>query len=158
MANDPEIQAMSDISDALSNLEASAAERVLRWAVDKYATSDFEGKRQVDKDDKIENFSNFIELFEAASPSTEYEKVLVASFWFQEIMENDSVEALSVNNALKNLGHGIGNITREFNRLQKEEPTLVMQVQKKGSSKQARKEYKVTYAGIKKVKNMVSES
>ena len=39
MTMDPEIQAMSKIAEALSNLEEPAKERVLRWAIDRYVSS-----------------------------------------------------------------------------------------------------------------------
>ena len=39
MTMDPEIQAMSKVAEALSNLEEPAKERVLRWAIDRYVSS-----------------------------------------------------------------------------------------------------------------------
>lgn len=159
MVVDTEIQAMSKISEALSDLDESARERVLRWAVDRYAASSgisTGDERPEDQYTEITEFGNFSELFDAAAPSTEFEKVLVASYWFQEVEGHSTVDALTINRALKQLGHGIGNITREFTRLQDEKPSLILQVQKKGSTKQARKKYKATAAGIRRVKKIVS--
>jgi hypothetical protein len=157
---DTEIQAMSKVVEALSGLEEPVRERVLRWAVARYASSgasigDDELEPQGGEVD-IAAFDDFSELFDAVGPSTEFEKVLVASYWFQEIEGHSSVAALTVNKALKQLGHGVGNVTREFNRLQAEKPSLVLQVKKKGSTKQARKQYKVTAAGKRKVGGMLS--
>ena len=163
MDMDPEIQAMNKILEALSNLDEIARERVLRWAADRYAVSSGTPtgiERAEDQNNEIGSteFGYFSELFDAADPSTEWEKVLVASYWFQEIEGYSEVEAFTVNKALKQLGHGIGNVTREFARAQAEKPSFIFQVKKKGSTKQARKKYKVTDAGIRKVKNMISRT
>jgi len=160
MTIDPEIQAMTQIAEALSGLDSSVAERILRWAVARFGSDDIlinkeDQKIEGDKTD-IYDFSEFSELFDAASPSTEYEKVLVASYWFQEIGKQPNVNSQTVNDELKQLGHGIGNVTREFNRLQSEKPSLILQVQKKGSTKQARKLYKVTAAGKHQVEKMIT--
>jgi len=159
---DPEIQAMSEVSEALSNLDDSARERVLRWAVDRYgASSGISAGTDQDLADQSSAtdttlFSHLSELYDAANPSTLAERVLVASYWFQEVEGQPAVHALTVNNALKQLGYGIGNITREFTKLQAVQPALILQLQKKGSAKQARKKYKVTAMGIQRVKEMVS--
>jgi hypothetical protein len=160
MTMDPEVQAMSKIAEALADLEEPARERVLRWAKARYTASGNvvsteEAKTKAEEADTIE-FDHLSELFDAVEPSTEFEKVLVASYWFQEIKGQPYVRSLTVNKALKQLGHGIGNITREFTRLQDEKPSLIIQVQKKGSTKQARKQYKVTAAGKRRIENMVS--
>jgi len=57
---------------------------------------------------------------------------------------------------LKNLGHGIGNVTRACSALIAEKPALLMQVKKAGSTKQARKQYRLTTAGIQRVREMLA--
>ena len=59
---------------------------------------------------------------------------------------------------LKNLGHGVGNVTRAFSALITQRPQPVVQTRKSGSSKQARKRYKLTTVGINRVEEMVKES
>jgi len=60
-----------------------------------------------------------------------------------------------VSTELKNLGHGVANITRAFNDLKARRPALAIQVQKSGRAKQARKKYKITEAGLTKVRKML---
>ena len=55
--------------------------------------------------------------------------------------------AYEVNAALKNLGEGVGNITTAFDTLKARKPADVIQLKKSGTSKQARKTYKVTLHG-----------
>jgi DNA-binding PadR family transcriptional regulator len=66
------------------------------------------------------------------------------------------VEAQRVNTELKQLGHGVSNITRAFDALKSQKPALIMQTRKEGTSKQARKKYKVTTEGKKAVERMLS--
>ena len=75
---------------------------------------------------------------------------------FQVINEHPSVTGQQVNDALKNLGHAMSNITDAFTSLIRRKPQLAMQVEKTGSSKQARKKYKLTIAGINEVKKLLT--
>jgi hypothetical protein len=54
------------------------------------------------------------------------------------------------------MGHGIGNITDAFNAAKEQKPALVMQTQKSGASKQARKRYKLTLMGIRRVESRLN--
>ena len=60
-----------------------------------------------------------------------------------------------VNNELKDLGHEVSNITVAFTTLQNRKPHLARQVKKTGTSKQARKRYKLTIKGMRKVEQML---
>lgn len=165
MTKDHEIQAMSKIAEALSELDDAGKKRVLRWASDRYATSSritevndevIEGRAGVGGG--IEEFASLSDLFDAANPSTEAEKVLVSSYWEHEKEGAPEVDALTVNKALKQLGHGVGNMPRAFGKLQSEKPALALQIRKAGRTKQARKKYKVTEAGARRVRAMLSET
>lgn len=57
--------------------------------------------------------------------------------------------------ALKHLGHPIRNITSVFDNLKARKPALVMQLKESGTSRQARKSYKLTVAGKQAVEMMV---
>ena len=176
MDADAEVQAMAALVEALVPLDDDARDRVLGWAAARFATSpslksiisikgenagsvnDQNGEDQKVQSGKSTDFGSLVELFDAASPSTEAEKALVGAYWIQIVDgENGDFESQPVNDALKNLGHGIGNITREFDRLIGAKPALVLQVQKQGSTKQARKRYKLTTAGIRKVTSMAKD-
>jgi len=82
--------------------------------------------------------------------------VLVVAYWKQAIEGAESFEAFPVSKELKHMGHGVANITRALDVLIKSSPKLVLQVAKSGKSQQARKRYKVTREGIRRVQGMVS--
>ncbi len=56
------------------------------------------------------------------------------------------------------MGHGVGNITTALTNAQKHKPALVRQTSKSGKSRQARKTYKLTTAGVKYVREKVGLS
>ncbi len=167
MDEDQEIQAMSQISKILSDLKDNdAITRVLRWTADRYGVSFLAKTRNVEaggnSQDGSENdeadgeFSDIASLFSAAGPSTEMDKALVAGYWTQVIEGQEPFESFTINKQLKNLGHGVTNITRALDELMELKPQLVLQTQKSGKSKQARKKYKLTEAGISRVKAMLA--
>lgn len=60
----------------------------------------------------------------------------------------------AVNKELQNLGHALSNVTDAFKQLQNKKPALAIQVKKSGRSQQARKQYKLTQAGIDVINSM----
>jgi DNA-binding PadR family transcriptional regulator len=56
---------------------------------------------------------------------------------------------------LKHIGYGVVNITDALNQLISDRPSFVIQLTKSGSSKQARKTYKITDAGMRRVSEML---
>ena len=100
-------------------------------------------------------FSSLAELHEAARPVSGKDRVLVAAYWLQVCEGADNFVSFQVNKALKDLGHGVANITGAIDALRQQTPALVLQLKKAGSTRQARKTYKVTAAGISAVKVMI---
>ena len=100
-------------------------------------------------------FRSFPDLYHAAQPQTDAEKALVGGYWLQVNYGRDSFDSMSVNQNLKDMGYPVGNITRAFDWLKSQKPQLVQQMKKGGSTKQARKLYKITHAGIKRVEEMI---
>jgi hypothetical protein len=100
-------------------------------------------------------FANFAELFSAADPQTNAQKALVAGYWLQVCQGAETFDGQSDNRELKQLGHGLPNITAAIDDLKGQKPALALQVGKSGTSKQARKTYKLTVAGIKSVEEMI---
>lgn len=174
---DQEIQAMASISDALGELDDAAKARVLRWAADRFGISGMTGslkKGALDQADEslgddeqgsegggaspsegTEEFDSFAELFAQANPSSEAYKVLVAGYWHQVVCSDNEITSAKLNKDLRDLGHSIVNINQKFDSLMAAKPQLAIQLKKSGSSKQARKKYKITKAGIKKVEEML---
>lgn len=102
------------------------------------------------------SFEDFASLYDAANPSTESDKALVAGYWLQIIQGTSDWSGFSANKELRNLGHGVENITVALGALIDSTPRLVMQTHKAGKTKQARKKYKVTGERIKRVKQMMA--
>lgn len=170
---DPEIAAMSAVADALSPLEEDAQGRVLRWAAERYGVALGSSRRgRVDEIDDLDDedddvteqeiteeapdFEHFAELYDAASPKTDVDRVLVAGYWLQAIKGQPSFQALDLNKELKNLGHPIGNVTDALTSNKDRKPSRILQLRKSGSSRQARKTYKLTHEGLIFVQGMIA--
>jgi hypothetical protein len=172
--SDPEIDAMSAVATALSELDDAARARVLRWAVERYGVSVPSAGRSAERggsgggsqirsgeisDEEIAHqaptYEHFAELFAAASPRTNEDKALVAAYWVQVVRVHDSWPSRLLNVELKNLGHSIPNITEALSANMRKKPQRVIQLKKSGSSRQAPKTYKVTHEGLVYVQGML---
>jgi len=157
---DLELEAMGAIKGALSKLDEPAQCRVLRWAVDRYRVTGQSAKSNgtLIDDAPVDNaFDTVADLYHAANPTTDGEKALVVAYWAQELQGGKEFTSQAVNAELKGLGHGVGNITSALSDLMTKKPHLVIQTHKSGTSQQARKKYKVTDAGIRRVKEMLNQ-
>ena len=159
---DPEITAMTGVTAALTPLDDDARRRVLRWAAERFDVTMPNGRVAEEepsdggvKTPTASDYSSFAELFENATPKTTTDKALIAAYWFQVIQGSSGFQSQQLNTELKNLGHGLSNVTDSLGSAERAKPTLVMQVNKSGKSKQARKTYKLTLAGINYVKAMI---
>lgn len=83
-------------------------------------------------------------------------KPLVVGYWFQVLQGEQDLDGFQINKELKHLGHGVSNITTALSSLIDRKPQLVIQTRKSGNSKQARKRYRLTDAGIKAVERMLA--
>lgn len=161
-----EVAAMGAVEGALADLSPEERGRVIRWAAERFEvpvarkpSSPPVGsgqKRQdapADSDEAPEDIGDFYTL---AGPETQTQQALVVAYWVQEIDGKGEFDSQTVNTHLKNLGHGVSNITRALDELKKQKPQLVIQIEKAGKSRQARKRYKVTAAGKTVVKKMLA--
>jgi hypothetical protein len=157
-----EIEAMRVVASALRNLDPAARDRVLRWTCEKYGGQQMGPGhavrlsllRQESPEKSLEDGSaDLADLYSICHPTTDAEKTLVVSYWLQESQNVSGIDAQKVNTQLKHLGHGVGNITRAFDKLMENRPQLMIQTKKAGTTKQARKTYRVTTEG----KNMVEQ-
>lgn len=165
--SDPEIEAMGQVATALDNLAEDARGRVLRWAADRYSApiaaatvgrtsaggraGAFEDKspRAAETRDQSErSFEHFVDLFDAVDPKSDVDKALTAAYWLQVVSKQDSWQSLRVNNLLKDMGHGVANVTSALRTAQERKPALVRQVHKSGRSQQSWKTYKLTTSGV----------
>jgi hypothetical protein len=169
--NNQEFEAFKAVYDALEPLDDDARSRVTKsvvtlLAIDAHISVEAEdAAEEADMDDAANEvdasqpapttFATFAELYAAAAPTTNAEKALLAGYWIQVSQGNDSFTGQAANKELTHLGHKAPNITAAIDKLKGVKPQLVLQVKKSGSSQQARKIYKVSYAGVEKVKEML---
>ena len=102
-------------------------------------------------------FSTFAELYAAVNPKSNGERALVAGYWLQEYRGVESFASAAAQKELTHLGHKIANITDAMNSMKNQKPMLMLQVKKSGVSRQARKLYKVSHEGVKRIQEMVGE-
>jgi hypothetical protein len=159
-----ELKAMATIEAALKDLPEDERTRVMQWAAARFKVA---GKARVEggeADDpsadrtSLEKYNDLASFYDAASPTDDGAKALVGAYWMQFKEGVSDVEAMTVNTRLKHLGHGVGNITRAFEALKAEKPSLIVQTRKEGSTKQARKKFKVTNEGKKRVEGMLGQA
>lgn len=161
MSEDKEISAMSTIAKALDSIadQPDARERILRWACARYsvALSDAPRKEKVaddkhgaktDEGGRTTSFDTFADLYHTADPTTDTDRALVAGYWFGQGETRAEFTGFDANKGLKNLGHPLGHIADSLQSLIDRRPAFVMQTAKAGTSKQARKKYKLTEAGV----------
>lgn len=164
-----ELKAMATLEGALKELNDDERQRVLRWIFERFGAqlpksaikppSKPAGSNASDENDVVANneTEDLAEFYDQATPSTDAEKTLVVAYWFQYKQGQADVESQSINTQLKHLGHGVSNITRAFDTLKSQKPALIVQTRKDGSSKQARKKFKVTSEGKKAVEHMLAK-
>lgn len=157
-----ELRAMETIAKAIAPLSPQAVARVLAWAKQAFNAAPMElagtPLKEVKKDAESSSYGHVGELFAVANPATDAEKALVVAYWHQVHQGSDEWASAIINADLKQLGYGVGNITDAISSLQSRSPSLVIQLRKSGSSRQSRKTYKLTTAGIQFVKGMLAKS
>lgn len=151
---------MNAVTDALASLDATQKGQVLRWAAEVHGITGIGtgGKsRGPDPDGNKRRFETLADLCDAASPDSDVDRALVAGYWFQFVEGAPEFGSQQVNTQLKNLGFPVANITSAFDSLKNRDPALVLQLKKSGTSKQARKTYKLTVAGKQAVDLMIGQ-
>jgi hypothetical protein len=161
VGDDEELKAMGEVQRVLGNLEPATASRVARWVADRYRAGP--SARPLGRTagpgpdgEEINGVGDLATVYEAANPTTTRERVMVVTYWFQVAQGQSNVDSQRINTELKQLGHGLKNITSAFTELIRERPQLVIQVRKAGSTRQARKRYRLTTEGIKRVKALMT--
>lgn len=168
---DVEFGAMQTVYTALSNLDEAARVRVLDYVTSRLGIAPVaraparqqQDSPQVDEEDPAldeeqeaaPKFGSLAELFDAAQPKGASDKALVAGYWLQVCQGSESFDGFSANKELKHLGEGLPNVTSAIDTLKAQKPALALQLKKSGKSRQARKVYKITVAGIRAVEAMI---
>jgi hypothetical protein len=171
---DTEIAAMQGIAAALDPLDEAARTRVVTWAAARFEVSLSPQKRDLKRggpagvDDEVEGddgdgggddsseWEDFADLFDAAGPTTEPKRLLVAAYWVQVVEGASQFGSFQLNKMLKDLGHGATHTAMSMDNLIQQKPALILQLKKSGKSQQGRKTYKLTKAGATAVLAMVN--
>lgn len=170
-----ELEAMQDVAAGLKKLsgDTDAARRVLQWAASAFlpdglsavvTTSNASAQASPSTASSAgtvepgpsSSFSSLPDLYSAVSPASDSSRALVVGYWFQVMQGEQDLDGFQINKELKHLGHGVSNITTALTGLIERKPQLVIQTRKSGNSKQARKRYRLTDAGIKAVERMIA--
>jgi DNA-binding HxlR family transcriptional regulator len=80
----------------------------------------------------------------------------VGAYWVSIVEGQTTFASQAINALLKDLGYQVGNITDAITQCMREKPAWIIQTRKSGSTKQSRKEYKLTEAGRRRVIAMLS--
>jgi len=160
-----EARAIANVVEAFRPLDPAAIRRVLEWASKRYAgaaVTDVTGAplplvARGDDPSADRLVGDIAELYTAANPRTESESVLIAAYWRHATQRTDALDSQTLNRDLKHLGRGVANVTRACSVLIQQRPALMLQVKKTGSTKQARKQYRLTAAGIQRAREMLAE-
>ena len=170
---DAEFLAMQTIYTALEPLDDDARNRVVNYIVARLevtlqnvakpsgsgSTKANGGDEEVSMESEgniAPKYNSLAELYNATQPESTADKALVAGYWLQICQGVESFDGLSANKELKHLGHGLANITNAIDSLKSQKPALALQLKKSGKSQQARKVYKITVEGIKRVEGMIN--
>lgn len=166
-----DLKALETILKTLQPLTEDERERVIRWACEKleiHLTSPGRVgggaiKTAAAIDAAFEKhpggFQNAGEFLAAASPASDADRVLCVAAYLQDFGDtpNATLSGKQINDELKNLGHGVKNITDSINTLKARKPQHMIQVKKGGKAKQAWKEYRVTRAGVEHAYRLIGE-
>lgn len=157
---------ISAITKAFARVDDQAARtRILQWAVAAYgdgtriggkegrSASEQQGDRSGGRDAVAS--SDLGELIEQADPQDTDDRVLLVCFWLQENESPEGFGAQPVNDKMKDMGHRVSNITDKLGQLIAKKPAWIRQMSKSGKNRQARKKYKVTDAGRKRVQALL---
>lgn len=159
-----EIEAMKAIAEALDGLPQISVTRVLRWAIGAFQADvplPAGAETQVGNQSLGEaadsapsgghEIRDLADLYHAVDPGSDSLKALVGTYWLMKFEGEPEVDTQTVNKLLKDLGFGVTNITRAFYGLVRSKPQLVLQTRKAGTTKQARKKYKLTKQGEQEI-------
>jgi hypothetical protein len=90
-------------------------------------------------------------LLERWNPSTMADKALLGAYYIAQMRGEGTVTSQAINSELKKNGLPISNITRAIESNMRPDRPLMVQEKKMGTTKQARKQYRITPEGIETV-------
>lgn len=163
MAQDDELEVMGAVYNEFMRVDDEAKQRVLDWIAGKFSLISSKNaitgtKPLAGETITIESFDSVADAFTTASPEIDRDKALIVAAFLQRKMGKGEITGYEINQELRQLGHGLRNVTDAMSQMMEKKPKLMIQVKKEGKSKQARKKYKVTSEGFKAVQEMLTTS
>jgi hypothetical protein len=114
-----------------------------------------ESKKLSTKGLGLKRYKHIENLFLAAEIKSVGSRILLAASYLQEKNGFEEMSSYDINSRLKKLGYGVSNITTAINTLLNKKIPLMMQTKKEGTSKQAKRKFKVTEAGLELAKTFL---
>ena len=162
-----EIKAMTAIASAFEKLDAGQIHRVLGWANHHYLQGSIALSTTIRAAAAAAGEASGAQTAEyadlpavlAAAPVAVSgpDRALLAGYYLQVVLGQSDFDGFNANKELKHAGHASGNITRDLDALMARAPQLVVQTRKHGNSKQARKLYRLTAAGVAAAKGRLAD-
>jgi hypothetical protein len=168
-----EVAATKVVLDALASLPRESAGRVLAGVAVVLGTGTSSHSRPAPLEPKARmessgtapqhppadatfGHADLASFFGAAGADDGPAQSMVVAYWKQVVDGQESWSGAEVNSALAHMGRRLPNVTGTMSLLIKRKPACVVQVKKSGSSRQARKLYKLTTVGIHAVRELMS--
>lgn len=161
-----ELEIMRQAAELIAQLSEEQLSRAMPWLNARFGYNPTPGNKagpsasangKSARDSTYEpEFVDFADLFHAANPQDQATRALLAAYWVMKENGGEAFQSQPVNALLKDLGFHVSNITDALSQNMREKPALIVQTKKSGSSRQARKTYKVTDAGKRRVMQMTS--
>lgn len=160
MPDDRDIEALRLASSILDPLHPGVRRRVLRFLIDRYSDEEQptapepEGpsETEVSVEKASRELLDLEALYMRAKPTAQWERALLTGYWLQEIKRQNDFDAMAVNQAMRQCGYGISNITRELTKLTGWK--LIVQQ----SSRSGRRRFRVSPDGLAWARQHLGES
>ncbi len=182
---DPEISAMNDVLDALTNLDNGQRKRIVDWISARFKLKGagafqvaVEGQtaapetalpvepmpevkrtrkpRAKRTDEKdITDYETVLDLFSESNVKKVSSKILLMGAYLQEKLKFEEISSFDINSRLKRIKHGVTNISSSINGLLKKSPKVFEVIEKPGEEKATRRKFRVTEEGLKQARNFL---
>lgn len=178
----PELRAIENTYKELKTLDNDAQARILNWLIHKFQLQgqtpsyvetsspknipealqhgvanapSSSGLTTTVNHTSLKEFATLKELFKSANPTSGPEKALLAAAFIQIKNNTEELSAQIINRELKAIKHPSGNITSDMASLTKRSPALMELATGESDEKRSRKRYRVTDAGILRVRSLL---
>lgn len=95
------------------------------------------------------DYDTVMDLFADAEVKKVSQKILLMAAFLQERQSFKEISSYDINFRLKRLNQGVQNISSSINGLLNRKPEVMVELERSGSSKQARRKFRVTIEGLK---------